>query len=127
MPVSTKKGIELAPGPYTNIVQGCVRHGRPSGDYGGLDARLVRTCFIRIGAVMNPKGRDHASRRLLSGFTTTPNTLRERVINSGAVWAVLMAIWAACDFLIAHHPSGGREMPPEGGTALRMIKKLETS
>jgi hypothetical protein len=67
---------------------------------------------------MNPKGRDHARLGLLSGFTTTPNTLRERVINSGAVWAALMAIWAVCDFLIAHHPSGGREMPPEGGTAL---------
>jgi hypothetical protein len=51
-------------------------------------------------------------------FTTRPDTYDQRVVNSAIVWLVLMAIWAFFDTLIALFPSGGRELPPEGGVAL---------
>jgi hypothetical protein len=51
-------------------------------------------------------------------FTSRPETFGQQLINSAAVWLVLMAAWALADLLITIFPTGGRSIPPEGLPAL---------
>src|SRR3712207_6400881 len=52
--------------------------------------------------------------RKLPRLTSRPETFGERLLNSEAVWLVLMAYWALTDVLIVIFPPGGRQVPPQG-------------
>ena len=56
-------------------------------------------------------------------FTTRPETYRQRLINSAAVWLALMTYWVAMDLLLAQFPAApsGRQIGPEGWGALALF------
>src|SRR5688572_10070436 len=46
-------------------------------------------------------------------LTSRPQTFGQRVLNSAAVWLVLMAAWALTDLLTSIFPPAGRPIQPD--------------
>jgi hypothetical protein len=70
--------------------------------------------------------RDDTRRTPARWFTARPETYRQRLINSAAVWLGLMACWALTDVLLARFPAAptGRQVGPEGWGALAVFAVL---
>ena len=67
---------------------------------------------------MSAQAAVRAHRSIPAWFTTHPETVREKVLNSAVVWLALMAFWTLCDVVITRYPPGGRQISPEGWTWL---------
>src|SRR3712207_2029060 len=74
----------------------------------------------RSRAATVPLERDDTRRASPAWFTTRPETYRQKLINSAAVWLGLMACWVVADVLLAMFPAApiGRRIGPEGWGAL---------
>jgi hypothetical protein len=70
--------------------------------------------------------RSNTRRTCAAWFTTRPETYRQRLVNSAAVWLGLMVYWTLADVLLARFPAApsGRQLGPEGWGALGVFAIL---
>src|SRR5688500_10440053 len=63
---------------------------------------------------------------LQRSLTGRPTATRGAFVNSALVWLTLMAVWSMADLLLTHYPPGpgGRQLPPDGLTALGVYAVL---